>query len=63
MVNRDSSSTSWAWVAPAGAASSSVRMKSWLKVLLRGVSRVRCFLTVARRHSFASLMLLRPRQR
>lgn len=31
MVSMDSSNTSWAWVAPAGAASSSVRTKSWLK--------------------------------
>jgi hypothetical protein len=63
MVSMDSSSMSWAWVASAGTASSSVKMKSWLIVLLPGVSGVRCTLTVARRQPLALLLVLRPRQR
>ena len=62
MVSMDSSSTSRAWVALAGAASSSVRMKWWLVVLLPGREWVP--LTVSPAAVLRPfLWVLRPRQR
>jgi hypothetical protein len=63
MVNIESSRTSWAWVASAGAESSSVRMYSWLMCGSQALSGSCSFSTVARRPARCPLVVLRPRQR
>jgi hypothetical protein len=55
IVNIESSRTSWAWVAPAGAASSSVRMYSWLMCCPQALSGSCSLSTVARRPAVARL--------
>ena len=60
MVNMDSSRMSWACVASAGAASSFVRMYSWLMCCPQALSGSCSLSTVARRPAVASLVGAAP---